>query len=63
LSIVLTRAGVGFVVRVFVGKIDVGSAVDVRHVGGDRSIRLTGGVDDDGHVLGPPPAIRDRRVR
>jgi hypothetical protein len=60
LSIVLTRSGVGFVVRIFVGKVDVGSTVDV---GGDRSIGLTGGVDDDGYVPGPLRAIRDRRVR
>jgi hypothetical protein len=62
LSIVLTRAGVGFVV-VRVGA-DVGTAVDVRAIGGDRSISLTAGaVDDDRNVLAVVGAIRDRSVR
>jgi hypothetical protein len=61
LSIVLTWTGVGFVVlRV---EVDV-SSVDVRPIGGDRAISLpTGAVDDDGRVLAPVGAIRNRRVR
>jgi hypothetical protein len=64
LSIVLTRAGVGFGFVVLRIGADVGTAVDVRAIGGDRSISLTAGaVDDHGNVLAIVGAIQDGSVR